>query len=839
MLHRTKEHYDENRASQDASTGERRLNSPIGPRRRSSALRFFASGSPLKQEAHAHSQKQWEADYLKSLRADRPARPGGSRPLPERTAAFAPEPYARAASAMSSRPPYSTQQLESSRTTIQERSASALSHRRAQSNMLVMDAVNSADGRPLVQRPHKRRTTRDTSAASITLNPSSSRPVPPLTYRENGMRWMEKQEARSLREALEDMDLREEVKVHAAAQNEASELVWRHLNEDLPHKYTEPRRNYKMHLEKGAHERSQSQGWYDLPRQLDGTAPSRHPSGSDHSNSNTGGGHTSDDTAPTSTSSSAPRRVIEKSQDERPTIHIEWDSPEKKAYTNLAFQLPAQKSAHRYSSGSRTKTSHGGPFRNPDDKIYDDTEDGKRVASSSSSRASMIPTPLAAKAQNPMSNPHSVSQQNLPSHEVPYRTPERFHRSEIYRNPPSQSRDPSYVRNTLPISSFNKNKEQTYPRNEGKPYTKDGIEIRSDDIRAATSMRMKDRSPRLRSPAVVSDQPGRHIISFDKEWKPKDAGMQDEVGSHNEIRFKPRMPASTASAPVIPTINAPDAPSVSIDRPSKEASVPSISISDAPVPTISLSDERPVSRALPTSWKDCRSTPANRPLPHHSSTTPAPTSTPHWTPTSHRATAQCAACALPISGRIVTAASHRFHPHCFTCHHCAEPLECVAFYPEPDPKRAGRVARIQARLHGDELPDEKSGETAADDGDDSLRFYCHLDYHELFSPRCRSCKTPIESEVVMACGASWHVGHFFCAECGDPFDAKTPFVEKDGYAWCVSCHAGKFSGKCKGCRKPVVERGISALGAEWHEGCFICMVRKQSRIHAFGDYANV
>jgi hypothetical protein len=42
-----------------------------------------------------------------------------------------------------------------------------------------------------------------------------------------------------------------------------------------------------------------------------------------------------------------------------------------------------------------------------------------------------------------------------------------------------------------------------------------------------------------------------------------------------------------------------------------------------------------------------------------------------------------------------------------------------------------------------------------------------LDYHEFFSPRCKSCKTPIEGEVVVACGAEWHVGHFFCAQCGD------------------------------------------------------------------------
>jgi len=78
---------------------------------------------------------------------------------------------------------------------------------------------------------------------------------------------------------------------------------------------------------------------------------------------------------------------------------------------------------------------------------------------------------------------------------------------------------------------------------------------------------------------------------------------------------------------------------------------------------------------------------------------------------------------------------------------------------------------------------------------------------------------------VIACGGEWHKGHFFCAECGDPFDEKTPFVERNGYAWCVECHAGRFNGKCKGCRKVILEQGVQALGGEWHEGCFVCVVR--------------
>lgn len=122
----------------------------------------------------------------------------------------------------------------------------------------------------------------------------------------------------------------------------------------------------------------------------------------------------------------------------------------------------------------------------------------------------------------------------------------------------------------------------------------------------------------------------------------------------------------------------------------------------------------------------------------------------------------CSNCALPISGKSVTASSARFHPDCFVCYHCQTGLECVAFYAEPETHRQARLEQFQ-----DQMLDPERVIDAYSDLDDSLRFYCHLDYHELFSPRCKSCKTPIEKDAIDACGAQWHQGHFFCAQCGD------------------------------------------------------------------------
>lgn len=278
----------------------------------------------------------------------------------------------------------------------------------------------------------------------------------------------------------------------------------------------------------------------------------------------------------------------------------------------------------------------------------------------------------------------------------------------------------------------------------------------------------------------------------------------------------------------VPTISSmPEVPSISVSEtpaPSRgpRINAPSISVTPS-VPSISVNGNTGSTRPLPNP-KDHVSRPFGRGAPTNSRT--------HWTPTNVRSGALCTQCALPIAGRIVSAGGSRFHPECFVCYLCGEHLECVAFYPEPESKHAERAARIHARQRGEDIsflpthptPDDMARLEHEDGTDPTPRFFCHLDFHEQFSPRCKSCKTPIEGEVIVACGAEWHAGHFFCAQCGDPFDSSTPFVEKEGYAWCVNCHTHRFSTKCKKCRKPVTDTVVKALGAEWHVGCFCCVV---------------
>lgn len=812
---------------------------------RTSPLKFFASASTVKSELPTNPQRAWTAEFLNDLRSNKPARPNGSRPQPIRATAASPtserDPQIRTSSAMSGSirktdPPLRTSsamsgplrdpQLGNSR--LPDRCTSAMSHRRVQSGMPIPDTVLNSKGRPLAQKPLPGNTSRETLPANRT-----SMIVPSATYRERGQRWMEKQEARSIREALEDIDFKDEETLHAAAQDEASELVWKHQHPDLPYKNPYAPYNYKSPFLKGSFTRSQSGGPRADPRSLNKTGGLGRQQSSDCV---TLEGRSS------SQASSGPSEHGRVSLDATKASikgHALWDSPKKKAYMNIKSPSPPVKTSGRRSSGEfRSRKVSAGLFRNPDDQIYEEPEE---VATDTMSSTDKINSPpLQVKTRNQISKLPPASASPLRSKTVPSMGSDiKLSQFEIHKNPPSQSRNPSYLKNILPQTPPDSNSDSEARAENPDP--KNGIELRSDDIRAATSMRLKDRSPKLPSPTVVSDRPGRPIVSFEQNWKPREINLEQEKSlqkpraslGESEKKFTAQtselhLTASTISTRPIPIISLSEPPSIQINdkaiisRAETTASKPAV----PSITNISVEGTFQRTRPLPKPTNIRPFKPLNRPLPTHSATAPASTSKSHWSPfpSFQRATAQCAACALPIAGRIVSASSQRFHPHCFTCHHCAAPLEHVAFYPEPSTSRDPRLARINARSNGADVPDEE-GKKAEDDGDAGLRFFCHLDFHEHFSPRCRSCKTPIEGEVVVACGGEWHVGHFFCAQCGDPFDAKKPFVEREGYAWCVECHTRRFSGKCKGCRKPIVDLVVRALEAEWHENCFCCKVR--------------
>ncbi|QIX01694.1 hypothetical protein AMS68_007211 [Peltaster fructicola] len=684
--------------------------------------------------------KLQKADYLQDLRRT-VSRPSGSRPPP-------PSKYTNRTAAIIQ------DSTEDGRPTLQQTNSlpimpsQQVTHRQSRSSITNTKSL----GRPLAKAP--------------TEEEHELKSKPSLTYLDSGTRWMEKQEAKSLRQALSDMDLAEEQRVHKAAQDEAAELVWKHQNPNAAYKNPD-QKDYKSHLRKGSYHRSNADA-----------APviaSRSSSGSSIE-------------AMTATSKVVPVRKVSTTTDTRRVGQ---------AYGELAdlVRKDIAESRRRTSSGSRRLMSGGQKhFMHPDDKIWEDAEENPRPFSAI---PELKPAPAASVPAYVRKNPFARVRMQQDRFERSNSAPllgqaAKRERVEIQRNPPSQSRNPEYT-----------SSHEALPQVEAEE-----MEKRSDDIRAATSKLRKDRSPRLPQPTLVSDKPGRPIVSFQQETKPREVVLEEVRPSSADSRPSSSATVSRTPYSTVPTISAPEEPRAipTICLPTEPRMIPTICLpgddgtATQNIPTICLPDDGPT-RGLPTIALPGE-TPSNaaRPLPSQRS---APLkSTPHYSPSLRQSNVLCAHCALPIAGRVLSAAGERFHPGCFVCHGCECNLELVAFYPEPETKRAERIERIRARQAGELLDDGVA------DGDETLRFYCHLDFHETFSPRCKSCKTPIEGEIIIACGAEWHAGHFFCAQCGDPFDSKTPFVEKEGYAW--------------KCRKPVIDVVVKALGADWHSECFRC-----------------
>ncbi|KAI4248124.1 MAG: hypothetical protein L6R40_001213 [Gallowayella cf. fulva] len=588
-------------------------------RSRTSPLKFFASASSStpKVEGRQDSQQAWQKEYLNNLRSNRPTRPSGSRPPPSHrpvSDAAASETPLRTSSAMSFRPTLPMRQTSPTRLSEQERCPSASSHRPEISQTLhsssdlvdqgpsvdVLD-LGAARGGPQAQMHPTAARIRDTSS---TLRASSG------TYREREQRLREKEEARLLREALQFVDEQEEARVHSVAQLEASELVWKHQNpQDLLQDANAPYL-YKQHLRNSNHARSQSDVPVATSTRTNEDRGWIKRSASEYS-SEAGSKKiissipvpAEENTVPQSSTRSEERNGpseqtshrLEDSKSQASQIHSLWDSPQKRAYTNLSFSLPQlRKAGRRRSSGAKARTPSGSLFSNPDDKIYEEPEGCLQDADPSKSTEEVAQRgPLKLTLHSP--TPNLTSQSQLESMTDAVEVKERHSRTEIYRNPPSQSRDPSYLQNGLPPTPANPANDRVSEVTQ--PGTPDALEIRSDDIRAATSMRLKDRSPKLPSPTVVSNAKGRPIVSFDRNWTPSKADTKRQESLKRQttnpdrdcqprptIRSKPAFPQSTASAPIIPTINVPEPPSIHIDE---SPPVPSISVSS--LPTFSIS----------------------------------------------------------------------------------------------------------------------------------------------------------------------------------------------------------------------------------------------------------
>ncbi|KAG4032363.1 hypothetical protein MFRU_007g02690 [Monilinia fructicola] len=423
------------------------------------------------------------AGYLADLRSNRVARPSGARPPP-------PSKRQQSNSLSSITTPQTNAPPEiPASVDLPLRPGSSFSRRPTRNSVGSYSSVSSRAGRSLVQPPSQ----------DPPLKPSEV--VPSATYIERGLRWMEKEEAASLREAMEDMDTKEhdeEVRIHSAAQEEASELVYKHQfgekfkNPDAPYRY-------KDHLRKNsyAHARTQSAGRNGGLFMATGfardTAPRTASTGSDEGQETSG--------------NSKPSSPIRGGVASEPTLRGSLDS----GRDAMAQQTPTKTygSVSRLQSGRKTS---GGGKRNisgelkgsfTGEQIWEEPRQETTDTSDQTQPSDGRPaSALQAKPRNPLNRVQFSSDVHR-SNSTPPEITKKLSSTEIYKNPPTQSRNPVYTANPPPTDEPEPMKEEVPKKN--------GIEIRGDDIRQATSMRLSDRSPKLPTPTAVSDRPGRPI----------------------------------------------------------------------------------------------------------------------------------------------------------------------------------------------------------------------------------------------------------------------------------------------------------------------------------------
>lgn len=563
------------------------------------------------------------SSYLQNLRSNRPTRPVGSRPPP---------------STWTSRPTYSLRRPVSespplAQSAIKDTAADgekapspqptpdAKKHQRAPSERSIDGVVLAGSpGRALVQPPRGR--DRSTSTTRRERTPS-------IQYRENAQRLREREEAHKVRVAMEELDLDPEERLYKAARDEATELVWRHQHPNAPENNPLGAYAYPGLTKKDAPARSRSVGRGEQEQQDLQRSQSKLRKRNSLGSSVGGSG---------SRSSSLQSRRSPSGSSLSGNAGFST-SPANESFLEGESSLRKSFAQRRRSSGSKRHTS-GNVFKDPKDKIYEEPEEEQAATPTSATVSEPAPAPTPAPAssapetQTPPKAPlvmrrNPFSRVQFARNNILARSTTdsnitakpKLDRYEIHKNPPSQSHVAGYTSNeALPTKPKPAEGGQSDIENESEVKMKDGKEIRSEELRAATGFKLKDRSPKLPTPTVVSDKPGRPIVSFRKDWfKPKEIELKGEVSllpSKHEPVVKteqPPRPLSTAqTAPVIPTINLPDDPPKSTRPASPTRPLPPISrngngrapspspvVNGTSIPTINTPEDIP-RRPLPT-----------------------------------------------------------------------------------------------------------------------------------------------------------------------------------------------------------------------------------------------
>jgi paxillin len=92
---------------------------------------------------------------------------------------------------------------------------------------------------------------------------------------------------------------------------------------------------------------------------------------------------------------------------------------------------------------------------------------------------------------------------------------------------------------------------------------------------------------------------------------------------------------------------------------------------------------------------------------------------------------------------------------------------------------------------------------------------------------CAMCNKPIIGDCMEAMGKKFHVDHFVCQSCQTPLGGGVQFFEANGKPNCVDCHKALIAPKCGSCNEAILDRCVTALGKKWHVHHFVCAACQQ------------
>ncbi|KAJ6215936.1 hypothetical protein RDWZM_010436 [Blomia tropicalis] len=184
-----------------------------------------------------------------------------------------------------------------------------------------------------------------------------------------------------------------------------------------------------------------------------------------------------------------------------------------------------------------------------------------------------------------------------------------------------------------------------------------------------------------------------------------------------------------------------------------------------------------------------------------------------------------------------------YHPDCFRCTTCTEPLAYNIycwFRGKPFCERH-YLEKLRPRCHQcDEKKSSKTLTTATND-DDVDTFSTPSNK----SPPAPIPVTPMNGSIPNGTrpfesnddsksnqtemNRNWHMDHFVCHTCETPL-AGSRYLVRDQNPHCVNCFEQHFANVCDECQKPIGIncKDLSYKERHWHEKCFVCSECKKT-----------